>query len=238
MRKDLRSLKGPSHTLIELREARQLNSNAKIIYNAIDEQGDDRGDGGYAYPTDPHFAEGILDITRFQVTTDRSYVYFKMRFRNLVNPGWHPEYGFQLTYVAIAIDKDGLVNSGNLRVGANSKFLVDPRSAYETVVYVGGGYRVTDAAGKIIAEYFPGKEDVENPIGDVSRRTISFSIPIEYIGTPDERWRFSVLVGAQDDHGGGGLGEFREVAASAGEWVGGGKMDPNAPNVYDTILPN
>ncbi|MEE9289150.1 MAG: amylo-alpha-1,6-glucosidase, partial [Bacteroidota bacterium] len=233
----LRALKGPDHTVLQLEDVRQQNANAKIIYNAIDEKDDDHGTGNYRYPKNPHFAEGILDITKFQVTADRRNVYFKMQFRNLVNPGWHPEYGFQLTYVTIAIDKDGMENSGNRQIGANSNFLLDPRFAYEMAVYVGGGLRVVDAAGKIVAEYFPGEGDSRDPIGDVSTRTISFSIPIKHIGIPDERWQFSVLVGAQDDHGGAGLGEFRNVVRRADEWAGGGKMNPHDANVYDTILP-
>lgn len=216
---------------------RQQNSNAKIIYNAIDDQGDYRATGNYIYPTSAYFADGILDITKFQVTGDQRNVYFKMEVRNLVSPGWHPDYGFQLTYVAIAIDKDGVANSGNRLVGANSNYMLEPNRAYETVVYVGGGFQVVDAAGTIAAEYFPSGGDFRNPIRDVSDRAISFSIPVEHIGKPDEKWHFSVLVGAQDDHGGPGLGEFRTVANKVDEWVGGGKKNSSGPNVYDTILP-
>jgi hypothetical protein len=45
-----------------------------------------------------------------------------------------------------------------------------------------------------------------------------------------------VFIGGQDDHGGGGVGEFREVLKTAGEWNGGGgDHDSNNPNVYDII---
>jgi carbohydrate-binding DOMON domain-containing protein len=47
-----------------------------------------------------------------------------------------------------------------------------------------------------------------------------------------------VLVGAQDDHGGAGIGVFRNVEADAGEWHGGGKLSPGDPNVYDFIFPD
>jgi carbohydrate-binding DOMON domain-containing protein len=45
-----------------------------------------------------------------------------------------------------------------------------------------------------------------------------------------------VLVGAQDDHGGAGIGEFRNVNADAGEWSGGGKKSVSDPNVYDVLV--
>lgn len=237
IREGLRSVKGPAHALLHLDQVRQSNDNAKIIFSAIDEQGDDRGDGDYAYPTNSHFADGILDIARFLVTADDRNVYFNMQFRNLVNPGWHPEYGFQLTYVAIAIDKDRTRNSGKRSVGANSGYTLDPRYAYETLLCVGGGFRVVDASGRTTAEYYPAEADTRNPIGDAALRTVSFSIPVEFIGIPDENWRFTVLVGAQDDHGGAGIGEFRSVERAPDEWVGGGRRLTSQSNVYDTIMP-
>lgn len=156
-----------------------------------------------------------------------------MRFKKLVDPGWHPEYGFQLTYAAIAIDQDGIANSGKRDVGMNSQFILEPALAFEKVIYVGGGLRVDDSDGKILAQYIPVDNDVLNPLGDISTGTIEFAIPQKYIGIPNEKWRFTVLIGGQDDHGGAGIGDFRAVDAKAGEWSGGGKTDPKLPNVYD-----
>ncbi|HLX11453.1 MAG TPA: glucodextranase DOMON-like domain-containing protein, partial [Bacteroidota bacterium] len=68
-------------------------------------------------------------------------------------------------------------------------------------------------------------------------KSILFSIPIDLIGTPDSKWRFAAFIGAQDDHGGAGVGEFRSVEKEAKEWIGGGKANPNDPNIYDWILP-
>lgn len=76
-----------------------------------------------------------------------------------------------------------------------------------------------------------------NPLGNVREKRVAFAIPNTYLGNPDEKWRYLVLIGAQDDHGGAGIGVFREVQRAAGEWHGGGKQDPAGPNVYDVILP-
>jgi len=51
----------------------------------------------------------------------------------------------------------------------------------------------------------PTEADAKNPLGDVSVATISFAIPQKFLGTPDDRWQFTILVGAQNDHGGAGF---------------------------------
>ena len=95
-----------------------------------------------------------------------------------------------------------------------------------------------DGAGSILCEYIPGERDVRNPIGNVRSKSIEFAIPLEYLGTPNSRWKISILVGGQDDHGGAGIGEFRAVDAQVSEWLGGGKNDVNESNVYDVLFIN
>jgi glycogen debranching enzyme len=223
------------HTMLTNSQIKKRNSNARLLCNVSDPEGDDKGNSNYKYPLNSNFVDGILDITNFKVSHDEENIYFELKFRKLVNPGWHPEYGFQLTYVAIAIDQDGLTNSGKLDVGMNSKYKLEPSEAYEKIIFVGGGVRVDDSSGKIIAEYVPIADDLKNTLGDISTSTIYFALPKKYIGDTNEQWQFNVLVGAQDDHGGAGLGEFRNVDNSVIEWSGGGKRNPNAPNFYDII---
>ncbi len=237
IRPDLRSLKGPSHRLLSNADAKAPGTFAPVLYEVQDPEGDDKGTGGYVYPLTTLLKPGSLDITDFAVSADEKYAYFKLRFRNLSNPGWHPEYGFQLTYVAIAIDKDGRAGSGNTVVGMNSNFFLDPGYAYETILYVGGGVRVADSKGAILAEYMPVAGDEKNPLGSTQRREIAFSIPVEVLGKPATSWRYTVLVGCQDDHGGAGIGNFRSVDTAAKEWTGGGKKKRADPNVYDVIIP-
>ena len=79
-----------------------------------------------------------------------------LRFRALANPGWHPEYGVQLTFVAIAIDEDGAKGSGAQVIPRNSGFAVDSSVAFERVIYIGGGLEVADDRGTTLATYVPG----------------------------------------------------------------------------------
>ncbi|MBX2992916.1 MAG: hypothetical protein KF749_17330, partial [Bacteroidetes bacterium] len=211
LKSGLRALKGPDHPLLTNSQVKLSNPKAKQIVNAHDPEGDDLGTGAYDYPKNSAFVPGSFDLTGFSCSVDEKNAYFRLSFRALSNPGWHPEYGFQLTYAAIAIDQDGVKDSGKRLVEQNANYVLDERHAYEKLILVGGGVRLEDDKEKILAEYRPAEADVANPLGDMKTGTISFAIPLKYFGTPTRDWTFTVLVGAQDDHGGAGLGEFRTV---------------------------
>jgi carbohydrate-binding DOMON domain-containing protein len=109
----------------------------------------------------------------------------------------------------------------------NSRYTLPQAAAYDRIIYVGGGVRLEDAAGSVMAQYDPLEGDERAPLGDVASKTVEFSLPLDLIGRPSKSWKYTVLVGAQDDHGGGGIGEFRSVVPKK----------PPESNVYDTILP-
>jgi hypothetical protein len=231
----LRALSGPPYPLLAGREIKASNPGAATIVDAADPEGDDKGTGGYVYPRSPLFAPGSFDLTRFTVAADTANLYFTVRFRALSDPGWHPEYGFQLTFLAIAIDTDGVAGSGTRLIPANASFMLPPGRGYERLILAGGGIAIEDAAGSVLAAYVPAAADEANPLGNAGSATLAFAIPRGYLGNPTERWTFTVLAGAQDDHGGAGIGEFRTVGAQAGEWNGGGKTHEGDPNVYDVM---
>ncbi len=232
----LKALKGPDYPLISHSVIKRTNPDAKALIDASDPVGDDVGSGAYVYPKHPTFVPGCFDITHFTVRCDNENAYFSLRFKALSNPGWHPEYGFQLTYVAIAIDEDGIAGSGTQLVPQNSSYLLNEHNAYEKLILVGGGVQLEDKSGKIIAAYIPTSPDIASPLGSTETGTISFALPLAYLGKPAGGWTFTVLTGGQDDHGGSGLGEFRTVNKGAGEWNGGGKTRSDSPNVYDVLI--
>jgi carbohydrate-binding DOMON domain-containing protein len=216
-------------------DVKASNPSARILADADDPKGDDVGTGKYTYPTNPNFLAGIFDIRRTTVSYDSANAYFTFRFSALANPGWHPEYGFQLTFVAIAIDEDGIRGSGSQVIPRNSGFALDSSMAFERVIYIGGGLEVADDRGTTLAIYVPSGADIADPLGDASTASIRFSVPLKFLGTPSGRWRFAILAGGQDDHGGAGLGEFRSVRSQGDEWSGGGKTRTADPNVYDVL---
>lgn len=238
VRKELAALKGPSHRLLSNSEVKSSNPSAAVLADIVDPKGDDRGPGGYVYPTTSSLEPGSLDIRSFKVSADKEKVYFDLGFENLSDPGWHPEYGFQLTYAAIAIDTDRKKGSGRTVVGRNANFPLPNEFSYEFIMYIGGGIRIENSNGIILAEYLPAEGDEKNPLGSVSNKTVTFSIPISILGTPSREWKYVIAVGAQDDHGGAGIGDFRRVEGKAGEWVGGGKRKRNDSNVFDALISN
>ncbi len=229
------AFKGPAYDLIAPADAlRRPSRLTRVVFDIADPRGDDRGPlGTYLYPRNPAFEPGIFDGRQVTIRRDDAYYYFEIKLENLVNPGWRPEAGFQLTYLAIALNFGDRAGVRTTRIGKGANYSVPLEYAYNYIIYVGHGYRVSDARGRIRAEYRPA--DPSQAIGDVSEKTIRFSVPIEYLSLETLRTAV-VLIGGQDDHGGGGLGEFRAVLPEAGEWHGGGgKKATGNPAVYDEI---
>ncbi len=230
------ALRGPSHPLLTNKQVRTINSSALLLFDQSDVVGDDVGSTGtYQYAGSRHFKKGILDITNAEFRYDEKNLYCKLSFANLYNPGWHPEYGFQLTLAAIAINTG---NGTQRNVDINSNYILDSARAFDKLILVGGGVRILDATEKILCEYIPKQEDVNNPIGNIKEKCVGFSVPLEYIGMPNKHWKITILVGAQDDHGGAGIGEFRSIEKEASEWLGGGKINSSDSNVYDVLIIN
>ena len=100
------------------------------------------------------------------------------------------------------------------------------------MIYVGGGVRIENEKGEIAGEFIP--RTTEDAFGDVNTKTIAFCLPKTLFPTRDASWQWTVLSGAQDDHGGAGIGEFRTVSAQAERWSGGGNAGSGS-NVYDRL---
>lgn len=230
---DLKALKKPDYVLLTNDIIKSENKNANVIFDINDNERDEK----YLYPTNPFFEDGILDLINFKLSEDENNYYFKIKFRNLVNPMWHPEYGFQLTAVAICIQNNELNNTTN--VGYNSKFILPKDRAFNKIIFIGGGIEIRNAGGKILASYIPQTVDVKNPLGNINDKTISFALSKLHfnnlIGRINTNSKITILIGAQDDHGGSGIGEFREVGIIPEEWIGGGKKNLNQDNIYDIL---
>lgn len=229
------ALRGPQYQLISPQDATRARGRmAPILFDVKDRARDDKGPNGkYTYPSNPNFRKGIFDGRRVRIWKDEQYYYFEIDYQELVDPGWKPEPGYQLTYTAITLNFEKLVGVRRSKIGMNANYSVPMEYAYNLVIYVGNGYRVVDAKGETIAEYRPA--DSAQPIGFAKEKKVRFSVPVKYLS--DKHLRNAVvLIGGQDDHGGGGIGEFREVRRTAGEWSGGGgELESGNPNVYDEI---
>ncbi len=234
IKEGLKSLKGPDYRLLKNSDVKQTNTASERLLNVKDPARDEI----YSYPTNINFKKGILDLTSFELSEDSENYFFKFSYSNLSNPGWHPEYGFQLTLSAIYLSVKNSSFSTSQIAGKNSGYIFAPERKYTTAIIVGGGLEIKDASGKTLAVYTPVTEDVKNPLGNTQTGTISFSIPKSILGIIDTTSPISILTGAQDDHGGAGVGEFRSVLEKSSEWNGGGKRSPSGHNIYDFLFIN
>ncbi|WP_428265980.1 amylo-alpha-1,6-glucosidase [Haliangium sp.] len=232
LRDDLPALAGPGWPLFERESVKRTpGAEAALILDIDTAAGDDTGPTGtYVYPLHPAFEAGMLDLTGLAIREDEAGFYFDLRFAKLVQPGWNPHLGFQLTYAAILFDTG---EGGQSAVGRNAQYTMPDGAGYEFALHVGAGFMLVDGAGNTVAEYRPAPGDVIDPLGSVETGAIRFRVPKSVLPALPAGTAVTVLAGSQDDHGGGGLGDFRTVSAEAGEWNGGGKSDPDGPNVYD-----
>lgn len=229
---DVPSLRGPGHRLLKQTEIKRTNDSDQLILDKTDPAGDDRGDNGlFIYPTNQQFQPGIADITRMQVWENSEYLKFQLTFDNLVDPGWHPEYGYQLTYAAIGLDSG---KGGLKQIGKNAQTTFPGNFTANRTIYVSGGIQIVNEAGGILAEYMP--RDKSGAIGNINARQVTFSLPRELFPGKLNAAHWIVAVGLQDDHGGAGLGDFRGVEVLPAEWSGGGNTIPTIGNVYDWLV--
>ncbi len=228
------ALAPPDHPMLPDDEVTARNESAPQLCSVSDPSNDDTGpEGGFTYPRNLLFKAGILDLLSADVRADEDRLFFTIRMRALTQPGWHPEYGFQLTMLAIAVDRRRSGSEAAAReIGHNSGYVLPEDAGYTHLVLVGGGIEVRDASGTILAAYIP--ETSAGAFGDVRNGEIRFSLPLGLFGAKDAPWRFVIAAGAQDDHGGAGIGEFRSVLTETAEWNGGGAIREGV-NWYDDL---
>jgi hypothetical protein len=116
-----------------------------------------------------------------------------------------------------------------------ANFELPESRAYGRIIYVGGGLEVHDAAGRTLAAFVP--QDSAHHLGFIADKAIRFRLPKALLPGLAGGTAISVLSGAQDDHGGAGLGNFRLVKIKAGQWTGGGAASDGgeACRVYDAL---
>ena len=227
--KNLKCFAGKAYPLIPFATIKHSNPNAKVIYDKADLPFDEK----YTYPQNSNFRAGISDILNFNLSEDGNLYYFTILLRDLVNPGWHPEYGFQLTYLAILI-RNSNSNFCNT-VNKNSNYILSDSLSYNKAIFIGGGIEVSNYDSKIIAQYIPAQTDITNPLGNIYEKSLRFAIPKRLLGKINNKCKITLLSGTQDDNGGAGLGIFRNVTMQVSEWSGGGKTNSN-DNIYDELF--
>ena len=214
----------------QVKRARQLdapqvarqNPRSVPILTRTDPTGDDWGTSAtYTYPE--NFPADVLDATYLEITEDDSTFYFQVELAALADPS---ELGFQPTFAALAFDTE---DGGKRDVGRNSQYRFPEAEAFEYIAFVSDGLRVEDDRGRVLGEF----ERLGEQLVDVEQGSIRFALPKYVIPDLPRGTTATLLVGARSE--GGGIGEFRAVQEQASSLVGGGKISPRDPNVYDVL---
>ncbi|HYE96129.1 MAG TPA: amylo-alpha-1,6-glucosidase [Rubricoccaceae bacterium] len=198
------------------------NPVAQPLLTQTDPDGDDWGaTSTFTYPRG--FPDRVLDATYLEVSEDDSTTYFRIEFASVI-----PEdsLGYPPVFAALVLNTEP---GGATAVGHEAQYDFPEDQGYEVVIYLGDGLRVEDGAGRTLAELPPGGGSVVQP----EEGAIKFALPKFIVPDLPRRARVTLLVGARTD--GRGIGAFRRVAARPSGDLGGGKVDPDAPNVYDEI---
>ena len=105
-------------------------------------------------------------------------------FRRLSDPGWHPEYGFQLTLVAIAIDLDRVAGTGKNEIGHSAFYEMKGKRGYETTRRCWAAvYRSKTKPAEYLLRTSRRPMIESRTFGNAETGTIRFALPTRYLGT-------------------------------------------------------
>jgi carbohydrate-binding DOMON domain-containing protein len=202
-----------------------------------DPTGDDKGPGGYTYPTDTVYKKGSFDITGLDVKKRGDKVDFTVTTNSSLEDPWRMGTGFSVQMVFIYIDTDHKEGSGATDglAGTNVKFAA--ADAWDRVVILSpqGASRVksevdTKAAGVKDSVIVPGR--VKG-----SGRAISATVDASALGEGDpSQWGFQVVMQSNEGFPAGTDLLTRKVNEYEGQHRFGGGTDTDCdPHVIDVL---
>jgi carbohydrate-binding DOMON domain-containing protein len=202
----------------------------------MDPTGDDKGPGGYVYPTDAVYLPGSFDLTEFEVTGGDNPD-FKVSVNQRLADPWGMGVGFAVQMVFIFIDKDGAAGSGHTEGLPGTNVVFAPESAWEKVIVLS-----PQPASRVAAE-IKAKGGALTPDIVVPRRTsgagktISAKVKLDDLGGGDpSKWGYQVLV--QSNEGFPDKTDFltRKVNEFEGQHRFGGGNDGDCdPHLMDIL---
>lgn len=203
-----------------------------------DPTGDDRGPGGYTYPTDEVYAPGSFDLTELAVSKKNERVTFDVTVNSELRDPWSLRSGFSVQMVLIFIQTDNRQGNGFVDAvpGLNVKF--DPADAWDKLVILS-----PQPAARVEAE-------IENKVSPNQQssiivpdrtkgagRTISATVDLAQLGGGNpSKWAYQVVMQSNE-----GFPEDRDLLTRRVNEVatqhrfGGGSDDQCDPHVIDVL---
>jgi hypothetical protein len=211
----------------------KIPANAELVFSMDDAVGDDHGDGACRYPTDPGFRNGTLDLRRFEVLRDDRNAYFRLVFGEAGQPVRDEATGHGYTPGAI------------IALQRSSPPRPEQCHTLEGITFVGGdGFDLQINVGTGIMVYNPfGRSLVASranrlPNGSGCGKSVEFSLPTAFLGSPSPEWKYLVGSVVMDDEGLTYLRSYPEPAsASDARFAISGGEAPESPPFMDLLLP-
>lgn len=206
-----------------------IPDHAELIFSMTDPENDDEGDGDYQYPSNEKYVKGCFDLTKFEVFKVRDSVYFRISLQKVIEPVSNRPGGARFIPMAVVAINKGDENERQLYKYTNEVKLME---GYDLKINVGFGINISNSLGKI----FLSTGDLYYEMTDPKSNTLTFSIPIELIGKPDDQWKYFVGVGLTDERTfnfSGLIPAFKSVRGL----ISGGNYDHSNPAFIDILLP-
>ncbi|MFQ5825441.1 MAG: glucodextranase DOMON-like domain-containing protein [bacterium] len=201
----------------------------ELVFSMTDPENDDQGDGDYKYPSNENYVKGCFDLTKFEVLKDKDRVYFRVGMQKVIEPVSNRPGGTKfIPMTAIAINKGDEIER-QLYKYTNEVELAD---GYDLKINVGFGINISNSLGKI----FVSTGDFYDEMTDLNSNTLTFSLPIELIGEPDDEWRYFVGIGLTNEptfNFSGLIPVFKSIPGL----ISGGNYDYSNPAFIDILLP-
>jgi carbohydrate-binding DOMON domain-containing protein len=206
-----------------------ISDKAQLVFSMSDPKNDDKGDGDYEYPSDERYVKGCFDLTKFEVFQEGTRVCFRVGLQKVIEPvSVEPGGTKSIPAIVIAINK-GNKHERQLYKYTNEVELAD---GYDLKINVGFGINISNNMGKI----FVSTNDFYNEIANRKSNNLTFSLPIEIIGEPEEGWTYFVGVGLTNEPAFNFSG-LRPVRKSGPGFISGGNYDYSNPAFIDILLP-
>jgi carbohydrate-binding DOMON domain-containing protein len=199
-----------------------------------DPTGDDKGPGGYVYPTDAVYTPGSFDLVAFEVS-DGDNADFKVTFNDRLADPWGMGVGFATQMVFIFIDKEPGKGHTKSLPGLNVEFA--PDSAWDKVIILSPQPQ-SRVSAEVKAKAADIAADIVIPRRTVGTgKTISAKVKLDELGGGDPAsWGYQVVV--QSNEGFPDKSDLlsRKVNEFEGQHRFGGGNDSDCdPHVMDVL---
>ncbi|KPL02334.1 MAG: hypothetical protein AMJ90_06050 [candidate division Zixibacteria bacterium SM23_73_2] len=174
-----------------------VNEKAKEIFSYADQEGDDFGDGTYAYPDSILFQPGVCDILDFRVSEYLDRYSFKVKMKELLGDDSLSEFGFYGPALTIFIAEKGKYRPPFYYDLLKEKGLsLDEDYSYAVLNCSGNGVKLWKG-GEVCASL--GRSVFEGSLADFDQNSIQFSVPKSLLTDFEKDLRFGLICGCQKE---------------------------------------